>query len=137
MKSTILFILTGIRNTSVALVAPTDFLIPSEHVENYDSYCGSGRGIGDLIVPDRIWGIPVSPACAIHDEVWDKAPATWEAFHSSNSIFLRNLISLITVQSKSGILKRIRLYRAVTYYNAVDSLGKNVFWGLKRKQGLL
>jgi hypothetical protein len=135
IKKTVVTILTGVNELPVHLVAPFEFLIPNERVENFDHYCGAGRGFGDIVIPDRMWGLNISPACAVHDEMWNIAPATWEAFHASNSIFLRNLIQLITIQSKSSILKRLRLYRAVTYYNAVDSFGKNIFWKLKREQG--
>lgn len=126
--------LIGTNNKLVKIIAPVDILFPSGYVDKFDSFCGAGTGIGDAIVPETIWGVKVSPACFVHDKMWEAADGTWEAFHASNSIFLTNLISLIEVQSKSSVLKRIRLYRAVTYYNTVDSIGPNIFWNLKKTQ---
>lgn len=105
--------------------------------EDYPSKCGAGQGLGDLIVPETIFGLPISPVCHIHDTMFEIADATWEDFHYANSIFLHNILSTIQCKSESVILEHLRNYRAVTFYNAVDTLGKNVFWSLKRQQGLL
>ena len=129
------FIYTA-RGIAVSIISPIGFLDHDLVVEDYGTYCGAGRGFGDIIVPDTIWGLNISPACAVHDEMWRIADSTWEAFHASNSIFLRNIISLIQTQSKNSFLKRLRMYRAVTYYNAVDSIGKNIFCELKHQQSL-
>jgi len=44
-------------------------------------------------------------------------------------------ISVISNLSTVGVLKRLRMYRAVTYFNAVDALGSDAFWKLKQSQG--
>lgn len=134
MIETVQTIIYNARGVAIKLVSPLGFIDENLVVEDYDTYCGAGKGFGDIIIPDTMWGLNISPACAIHDEMWKVAPPTWEAFHASNSIFLRNIISLIVSQSKSKFLKRLRLYRAVTYYNAVDSVGQNIFWKIKEKQ---
>jgi len=150
------FNLLGLGGENVSIVAPLDIVFPSIRVVEFDTYCGAGDGIGDLVVPDRVFifppiglfvnehtpflkkifgeGIPISPACFVHDTMWVRAEPTWEAFHQSNSVFLHNLISLIETQSHNSYLRERRLYRAVTYYNAVDSLGQYIFWNLKDKQ---
>lgn len=125
-------ILKGMYGETVSLLAPVNLEFPYEFVTDFDSYCGAGDGFGDNIVPDKIWGIPVSPACFIHDYMWKYAEPSWRDFHHSNSIFLHNLNELIRSQSKSTILKKFRMYRAVSYYNAVDSVGSKVFWAGKR-----
>ncbi len=134
---TYVFNLVGINGARVPLIAPTDITLPGSFVKLFPACCGAGDGIGNLIVPETIWGVPISPACFVHDKMWGKAAPTWEAFHHSNSVFLTNIIAHIQKQSSSKFLEHIRMYRAVTYYNAVNTLGASVFWGLKLKQGLI
>lgn len=102
--------------------------------EGYPSRCGAGQGLGDLIVPEKIWGLSITPSCHIHDTMWDIAEPTWADFHSSNSIFLHNILSIIQYRSSSSILEHFRNYRAMSYYNAVDTVGANIFWKLKRSE---
>lgn len=91
------------------------------------TYCGAGK-FGDIFVPDTIWGLKVSPACYIHDEDFSCLPRDWKHFHVANSRFLHNIIRIIQYRSKSSFLKRLRMYRAVTYYNAVDQCGQKYFF---------
>ena len=128
------FTLIGENGKNITIIAPEDIEFPSIYVSDFTSYCGAGKGLGDIIVPETIWGLRISPACFVHDFMWADANPTWEEFHASNAIFLRNIISLIMGQSKSSILKYFRMYRAVTYYNAVDHIGQNIFWSIKHKQ---
>jgi len=121
------FNLVGPKGETVRLIAPVDTKFPSIHIEDYGPYCGAGKGIGNTVVPESIWGLRISVACFIHDTMWDKAERTWADFHQSNSVFLKNILTIIIVCSRNGFMKRLRLYPAVTYYNAVDSLGQ-VFW---------
>lgn len=123
------FILDG-----VPLLKPVGLIIPYTKIEDFPDCCGAGNGIGTILVPDTMYGLRVSPACYIHDYDFDKMPPTWEAFHIANSRFLHNLISIIQYTSDSNILRHVRLYRCVSYYNAVDSIGVRIFWGIKNRQ---
>lgn len=98
------------------------------------SYCGAGTGIGDLIVPETVWGLYVTLACYIHDDMWEHAEPTRSDFEQSNEILRYNVSSIITNCSANRFMKHIRLYRAVTMYNAVDRIGESIFWNLKRRQ---
>lgn len=106
-------------------------------------YCGAGSGIGELLVPDWIfglfrwcgWAILISPACWIHDQDWDLAEPTIEEFTESNDRFQANINALITVANVPGFVKRLARYRACTYRNAVDGPGEAIFWRLKKEQG--
>jgi len=89
--------------------------------------CGAGHGIGDLIVPEKIFGIRVTPACSIHDLSWEYAEATWADFHQSNSMFFHNLLELVRVQSANVFMRKIRYGMAVNYYLAVDTVGARIF----------
>jgi hypothetical protein len=60
--------------------------------------------------------------------------ATWAGFHQGNSMFLHNNLAIITARSRFP-LKQLRAYRAVTYFNAVDTVGAKYFWDDKRQFG--
>ena len=119
----------------INLVMPDRLIMdwPDMPLDALPDSCGAGSGIGNLIVPETIFRLRVTPACFIHDFCWQIADASWADFHQSNSIFLHNLLAII--QARSGMIMRaIRNYRAVTYYNAVDLIGQNIFWDEKNKQ---
>lgn len=128
MIETKVFNLVGRNGRKAPIIAPTDIVFPSENISDFKSACGAGEGVGDWIVPERVLGLSVSPACFVHDTMWDKAEPTWEYFHFSNSVFLSNILSLIETQSSSSVLEHMRMYRAVTYFNAVDTVGAHIFW---------
>lgn len=102
--------------------------IPYRGYQDIPGCCGAGRGIGNVIVPERILFLRVSLACLIHDKMWEIADYTWADFHLSNSIFLHNLLSIIKHKSNNTVIEHLRNYRAVTYYNAVDTIGVKIFW---------
>jgi len=129
---TVVKVLIGIHGEEVPQVIPEEVDFPCNQVELFNDYCGAGEGLFNTLVPEKVWGIPISPACFIHDRMWAMADASWCDFHYSNSVFLSNINALISYQSRSKCLKRIRMYRAVTYYNAVDSIGSEIFWRMKR-----
>lgn len=118
------------------LIGPEDIVFPSYKLEYYETItsCGAGEGFGDRLVPDCIIAVRITLACYIHDIMWAMAEPSWEEFHMSNSVFLSNTITLITAASadhKINILKNFRMYRAVSYFNAVDTIGARVFWCMK------
>lgn len=105
-----------------------------------DCYCGAGHGLGEKLVPDYIFSlfwfrIKISPACWIHDNDWDLAEPTREAFAESNDRFQDNINAIITSQARYGWVERLARYRAATYRNAVDGPGERIFWALKKQQG--
>ena len=101
--------------------------------KDYPSFCGAGSGIGDWIVPDRIWLLKVSVACHIHDLCWELAEPTSKDLVEANRVFLSNLMAII--KAKSNWFTRIlRNQRAMIYYTAVDSKKNHVFWSLKIQQ---
>lgn len=128
---TVVRLLPGANDSVIPLVTLKDLDWPAPNVELFGDYCGAGTGIANTLVPETIWGIKISPACFIHDVMWERAEPTWADFHHSNSVFWHNINTLVMEQSKSKTLGRLRLYRAVTYYNAVDSIGASIFWRMK------
>lgn len=90
-------------------------------IENFPTYCGAGDGIGDALVPDKIYGMRVSPACLIHDLDWAISKGTYAAFCRDNARFLRNLLAIIKVnKDKFTVLRYLGCYR---YYFAVQIIG--------------
>lgn len=113
----------------VPLVEGEPLQMPHDSFDDFRGYCGAGQGIGDALVPETFWGLRMSVGCFIHDCCWAISEASWKDFHHSNSVFLHNLNSIVETQSKW--LKHLRLYRCVTYYNAVDTIGAAIFWNMK------
>jgi len=124
--------LIGKNGVTVPLVAPDDIKFPTMYLEDFESYCGAGDGIGDWLIPETMFWLKVSASCWVHDKMWSTANGSWEDFHYANSVFIHNLISIISYQSKSTILKHARMYRAVTYFNAVDSIGASIYMAMHK-----
>jgi hypothetical protein len=112
------------------------------------NYCGEGNGFSEKIIPDYIFGlsrilrvfgldvsIKISPACFIHDYDYEYCSATWEEFYEANTRLHENIETIIEHRARNEVVRDIARYRAVTYRNAVDLQGKNVFWSLKAEQG--
>jgi hypothetical protein len=89
-------------------------------LSRFPSYCGAGEGPGDWIVPEKVRGAILSPACFIHDVDWALAPSR-DPYHfvMSNVYFWQNNRALVKAQlrEKSGqyimALHLCNLYAAV------------------------
>lgn len=93
--------------------------------------CGPG-GFGDILVPDRMYGLSVRAACSIHDWTYHWGE-TLEDKKLADRIFLNNMIRIIKAGSLLDWLKRLRLKRAKLYYNMVKNYGGPAFWDNKNK----
>lgn len=109
--------------------------LPYDTIKEFSSYCGPGGGFGDAIVPETLLWLKISPACFIHDIMWAFARNTEldADFEQTNDVFRLNMNMIIKYKSKSWILEHLRYYWAVHYYNAVDTLGKSIFYEKKRR----
>jgi hypothetical protein len=88
--------------------------------------CGPG-GSGDMLVPDTLYLLKVTPACAIHDwtfAVWN----TKEGFTLANDLFKNNMVRMIEQKGGSKQIKCLRLRRATKYYKAVHYFGEPSFF---------
>lgn len=137
-----LYTFYSVDGVELRIIAPVDIEFPSFKMEYYDTItkCGAGEGIGDAIVPETILWLRVTLACYVHDHMWELSEATWKDFHHSNAVFLSNLITIIlqmSDSSKVNILKNFRMYRAVTFFNAVDTIGADIFWKLKGEPAMV
>ena len=111
-------------------------LLSSQYYKNTPDYalcyiignggCGPGNGIGDIAVPDTIYGLNVKEACKRHD--FDYAiGGTEEDKIISDIRLLSNLVIIIENNSRSRILKTLRRHRAIKYYLAVSDFGGSSF----------
>ena len=110
------------------LAAPLSFWNAPEELRNeITGGCGPG-GIGDYLVPDKIWGLDMFPACKIHDWtfcVWnDKA-----GFELSNNLFKNNMVRINEQHVSRTWIKRLRLNRIKVYFDAVHFFGESSYYG--------
>lgn len=108
------------------IIPTTDFFWPAPTFENFPSCCGSG--LTDYFVPETMWGLVVSPACWVHDRMFERAGKTWEHFFQANEIFEHNLRAIIDQKTTSTVLKRLRHHRASIYTKSVYIFGAEYFF---------
>ncbi len=88
--------------------------------------CGPG-GIGDLLIPDRVYGLNIKPACEIHDWMYTIYNDEF-GFEIANQIFLDNMIRINNAATKNRLLKYLRTRRILKYYRAVRYFGRLFFY---------
>jgi len=123
------------------LFAPEEYWEIPEALRNLNSSaCGAGDGLGDALVPDSIWGLPVTEACRIHDFMYSQG-RTEKDRREADRVLLNNLVRLIEAARDHSrvpiwrdVVASLRRYRAMTYYNAVRDFGGVAFWKGKNKE---
>ena len=110
------------------LIAPDEFWIIK------DSYISNGCGDEATykIVPDKILGLDIFPACQIHDYMYETAKPEQEKKNLADRIFWENLQTII--DRYGGILRKLRLIIAAIYFFAVANFGQKAFWNNKIKE---
>ena len=104
----------------VRFLAPKALHLPL-CLNSFPDSCGPGHGWLEKIIPEKIYGLRISPACWIHDKSWSIAKATKEDFHLSNCLFLWNIAVLLErFPSPYWLINILRGYRMVTYFLAVN-----------------
>lgn len=122
---------------NIPLLTPAvGFMWPKTPLETpFPSCCGAGNGIQEKVIPDNFYGVNVSPACWIHDQMFTLADPAWEDFYLANDTFIHNLKQIIEHESGNRVMKQLRIIRAYEYYAAVMLPGSIAFWSMKAKQG--
>lgn len=121
------------------ITAPAEFwkyfdLMGEERLRKDGYGCGPGGGIGDWLVPDSMWFLCVWICCAIHDWMYrDKGACTVRDKEISDETLLINLTEWIDARSWP-VIREIRMYRAMSYYNAVNDGGDGSFWSDGKKK---
>lgn len=86
-----------------------------------DTSCGPGT-IGDMIIPDRLFGLRMTPACNIHDHGYALA-RTCESKLNADMAFVLNMHQ-INEQARSIFLMRwLRRFAINFYFSAVRDFG--------------
>jgi hypothetical protein len=111
----------------VKLFADEDYWSVSEKIRaNWG--CGPG-GIGDVLVPDTVWGLNIKPACQIHDWYYRHWPEdTEEARLRADRIFFNNMLRIVNAKTKNRLLLALRRLRCKTYYKMVRSFGATAYF---------
>lgn len=88
--------------------------------------CGAANSKFDF-VPDKIYGLLITPACNIHDWMYHKGK-TIEDKEQADRVFLNNMLRIIEA---SKYFKGLKRRRALKYYEAVTCLGGPAYWSGK------
>lgn len=132
-----------LKKNQCELWAPHEFWQLPEHIRK--SYrCGPGRGALELLVPD-VWyfgwplvkPIRITPACSIHDYMYEQGPSEIWWKDKADRVFLNNMIRLIEAFPAWPPIIKIRFRKAQAYYRAVKLFGGPAFWsGRNRPEDL-
>lgn len=111
----------------VFLSAPADYWdTPKEDIDAITGGCGPG-GLGDYLVPDTVWGLSIYFPCRIHDFGYHEGQSEEDKAIEDNR-FLNNMIRVVKVKTRWGWLKKLRIRRCKSYYQAVHWFGGPAFW---------
>lgn len=104
-----------------------EFLVPlfptTLPAKKWPTFCGAGNGMGDAVIPDKIRGVSMSPACFVHDIDWAATPYTIKEFAGANWRFLKNCLSLIGASGMSRLPKLLARCRCLIYFAGVSTFG--------------
>lgn len=121
-----------IKFHNIKYLVPEEFEFLNLPIQRYPSFCGAGKGIGDLIVPETIGGMKCSHICHVHDESFYLCSPTYAGFTKSNIMFAFNLAVYLS-SKKSGFFKTSwRLVKGCVYVIAVSTFGWKFFKSLKK-----
>jgi hypothetical protein len=111
---------------TVNLFAPESYIKASPEVKaQVLNGCGTAGWKGELI-PDNLLGLTIHDCCDIHDWMYTVGQTVADK-EEADRVFLNNLIR-ICGQSRTWIMKRLRLRAAYGYYEAVEHFGGPAFW---------
>lgn len=108
----------------VELIRPEgDFIWPHPTFKGFPACCGTGapKTLTNILVPETILGLNVSPACCVHDWMFGNGPKNWQTFHYANAVFLVNLLQ-INEDRGGWMMKKIRGPAIMAWFTAVSSV---------------
>lgn len=118
------------KNSNLKLYAPVEYWnATNEELSGITNGCGTSGWKG-MLVPENIWGLPVSESCNIHDWMYHHGQAI-EDKNEADRVFLNNMTRTINAQRSNSVVRKLRLVRANTYYQAVKNFGGEAFWANK------
>ena len=118
------------KKRALSLYAPISYhQATCKEKERVCNGCGAKGGIP---VPDTIWGLDISPACNVHDWMFEEG-MTHADFLFANGMFQVNMTRIIVNESANKFMVMLRLRRASKYFDAVATLGEDIYWKNKRR----
>jgi len=104
------------------------WLFKENHPEVFQSFgCGPG-GLGDLFIPDNIFGVDVSNACRIHDWYYRFWPGNTEKDRKmADQLMRKNLLIIVRAKSNPFALW-LREPICQIYYIMVRKYGVDAFF---------
>jgi len=97
-----------------------------DNPEEWETFgCGPG-GVGDMLVPDTMWGLNINEACRVHDWYYRMYPdRSEEARKSADQIMHDNAVDIVNNADSGRILRFLRRLRCKTYFHMVRNFGKS------------
>lgn len=110
------------------LLAPEGFFqIMEEEISMVSNGCGSSGRLGS-IVPDTAWGQDLSPACHVHDYMYQMCLGLIDEI-ISDCVFAFNLVMIVLMSEAGKFMKTLRLMRVFKYVAAVAlTTRSDQFW---------
>ena len=114
------------KNFYIKLNAPESYWdLDNDEKKRICNGCGAAGAMFDY-VPDKIWFLPISEACNIHDFMYHVGETVSDK-KEADDIFFENISIIIKTCTKTRLLKLLRLRMAYTYYLAVQMYGNEAF----------
>jgi len=109
------------------------FFWPATTFDTFPTCCGPGEGWGDRLVPDSILGLKISPACWVHDRMFEAEEKTWNNYYYSNSVMLTNMLEINRVRGGNWLVRQIRKPIILCYLKGVTTMiGSKLFFRLEK-----
>ena len=116
----------GRFNGQLLLGPESFFQLKEEEIMLVSNGCGSS-GLG-AIVPDRAWGQDLSPACHVHDDMYQMCVGLIDEI-ISDCVFAFNLVMIVLMSDAGKFMKTLRLMRVFKYVAAVAlTTRSDQFW---------
>lgn len=124
------------RFDGVDLIRPSGaFMWPSSSFEGFPECCGPGGNWGtfERMIPEKVLGMVVSPACFIHDVMWSGKEKSWAVFHASNSVLLTNLLEINKKKGGYWLIQMVRIpFLVAGFIAATSPVGAARYWAKSR-----
>lgn len=127
-------------NKECELWAPYQFWQMPDHMRR-EYKCGPGRGVLEKLVPDTwfigwplVRPLKITPACAIHDYMYEQGPSELWWKDQADRVFLNNMIRMIEAENSWFPVFILRMRKARVYYQAVKYFGGPSFWYGRNEQ---
>lgn len=111
----------------IDLAAPESFWDYLD-IDKSDMVNGCGpSGFGDFLIPNKVYGLSIKPACMIHDWMFTIFNCE-KGFKVANQVFFDNMNRINKKNTKSNFLWWLRKRRIMKYFLAVKYFGRQFYY---------